>query len=261
MATKYPIVLVHGVMLKDVYGMKAFGKIESEMEKHGYDVRTSDQDAMGTVAHNAAQLHRYLHFVLSDTGAEKLNLIAHSKGGLDILYMIHEYGMADKIASITFVSTPHKGANMAKWLYNLPRPLRGLIVVAYNISYRILRDEKPDALELCRELIRDPNGIEVMRGIPAPEGIYMQSFSSTLYRSRDDFLMGIPLKIARCYEKIPCDGMVSAESATYANYRGDCTELSVSHSSVVDFFAHPKVRRGVLDFYIRVADELAEWGY
>lgn len=35
MVTRYPIILVHGIMLKDVWKFKAFGKIESVMRGNG----------------------------------------------------------------------------------------------------------------------------------------------------------------------------------------------------------------------------------
>jgi triacylglycerol lipase len=36
--------------------------------------------------------------VLSQTGAQKVNIIAHSKGGLDCRYAIANLGLEDKVA-------------------------------------------------------------------------------------------------------------------------------------------------------------------
>lgn len=106
MATKYPIVLAHGVVLKDVGRFKAFGKIEDVLKKQGYAVFNADHDGLGSIENNAAQLKRFIEKILSQTGAERVNVIAHSKGGLDTLYMIDRLGMADQIASLTFISPP-----------------------------------------------------------------------------------------------------------------------------------------------------------
>ena len=259
MATRYPIVLVHGVVLKDVWCFKSFGKIESVLKKQGFSVFSSRHDGLGGIESNAAQIKAYVEKTLALTGADRVNVVCHSKGGLDILYMIDRLGMGDKIASLTFISTPHRGSVFARVLYDLPTVLRAPLVVAFNLFYRVLGDEQPDALTVCRQLCAIEE--EVVKLEKSYEQIYMQSFSSTLKKSRDDLLMGIPLKFAKHFGSLPCDGMVSAESSKYGNYRGDCTELSVSHSEIVDVMVWGKKRRRVHEFYLSVAQELEQMGY
>lgn len=43
----------------------------------------------------------------------KLILIAHSLGGLDARYMLSHLGMADHIAALLTITTPHRGASLA----------------------------------------------------------------------------------------------------------------------------------------------------
>ena len=88
MATRYPIILVHGIMLKDVWKFKAFGKIESVMRGEGNEVFTSPHDGLGSIENNAEQIKTFIESVLDKTGKDKVNIVAHSKGGLDILYML-----------------------------------------------------------------------------------------------------------------------------------------------------------------------------
>lgn len=45
----------------------------------------------------------------------KVHIIAHSMGGLDARHMIVNLGMADKIASLTTIGTPHLGTSFADW--------------------------------------------------------------------------------------------------------------------------------------------------
>ena len=47
--------------------------------------------------------------VIEKTGCEKVNIIAHSKGGLDSRYAISILGMDKYTASLTTISTPHRG--------------------------------------------------------------------------------------------------------------------------------------------------------
>ena len=46
-------------------------------------------------------------------GAEKVNIIAHSMGGLDARAVVSTYGYGDVVASVTTVSTPHRGTAIA----------------------------------------------------------------------------------------------------------------------------------------------------
>ncbi len=260
MATKYPIVLAHGVVLKDVWRFKAFGKIEDVLKKQGYAVFNADHDGLGSIENNAAQLKRFIEKILSQTGAERVNVIAHSKGGLDTLYMIDRLGMADQIASLTFISTPHRGSPVASLLYGLPKLLRTPIAFGFNLLYHILGDEKPQALTVCRQLCAAEEDAVILENAADCAHIYMQSFSSTLKRSRDDLVMGIPLMISKRKGHFPGDGMVSVASCNYRNYRGDCTGFSVSHSEIVDFMVRGEKRRAVHGFYLSVARELEEMG-
>src|SRR5207344_275133 len=45
--------------------------------------------------------------------AKKVNVIAHSMGGLDARYAIARLGLGDRIASLTTIGTPHRGTPVA----------------------------------------------------------------------------------------------------------------------------------------------------
>lgn len=255
---KHPIILVHGIMLKDFWHFKAFGKIESILSSEGYSVFTADHDGLGSIENNAEQLKAYVLKILEKTASDKVNIIAHSKGGLDTLYMIDRLDMSKKVASVTFLSTPHKGSVIATKIYGLPRVIRSVLAATLNFWYRLFGDKHPDALTVCRQLMSNPDGT---LQVGEHEGIFMQSYSTVLEKSRDDFLMGIPLRFSRKYESLPSDGMVSVESSKYANYRGHCTDESVSHSQIIDFFAKKKKKDKIYNFYRTLARELKENGF
>ena len=50
---------------------------------------------------NAAYLQREIMEICRETGAEKVNIIAHSKGGLDCRYLISGLCMAFYVSSLT----------------------------------------------------------------------------------------------------------------------------------------------------------------
>ena len=259
MSTKYPIILVHGIMIKDLWHFRAFGKIEHILKHEGHRVYTSNHDGLGTIEHNAEQILDYIDKVLEKEKCEKVNIIAHSKGGLDSLYMIDRLGASSKIASLTFLCTPHKGSIIATKLYELPKFFRNFLAFWLNFWFKIFGDKKPNALGVCYELMSTPDSI--IETFDHHDGIYMQSYSTELEKSKHDFVMGIPLIFSRRYEDYPSDGLVSVESSKFRNYKGHCTNSSVSHSEIVDFFVRKTKRNIIYNFYRVLCSDLENRGY
>ena len=136
--TKYPIILVHGIAIRDSKILRAFGKIEKRLSDAGFSVYTASTDAFGTIENNAEQLKGIILGILDGTGCEKINIIAHSKGGLDSKHMIARLGMSDKVASLTTLSTPHKGSPVATKIWALPRWIKRCLAFFINTFYRII---------------------------------------------------------------------------------------------------------------------------
>lgn len=259
MKCKYPVVLVHGIALKQVGALSAFGRIGHKLEESGHSVFIAESDGFGTVENNAVQLKDFIMKVLRETGAEKVNVIAHSKGGLDTKYMITELGMEEKIASLTTLCTPHKGSVIASWIWELPRPLKSFVAFWIDGFYKIvMRDEKPDSMKACDQLRTAREEDETLR---FSYKVYCQSYSTSVDRMRDCFIMALPMKLYRHFEDVANDGMVSENSAKFENYKGRCLDIPVSHSQIVDFMAKKSQREKIYEFYKKICTELAEMGF
>lgn len=261
MNTKYPILLVHGLGMKDCFFMKSFGRIDRILRIQGYTVYKSRVDGCGTVEGNAARLKEEILSILAESGAEKVNLIAHSKGGLDARRMLEDPDMSGKAASLTTICTPHLGSPIASLVLKVPSFLLKYAAFFVNLFYRILGDKHPDVLTACRELKRVER-MEETSARPVP-GVFCQSFSATLRpeEKHTDFIMGIPAVFSRLMEKhAATDGMVPRDSAIYGVYRGDCIDGSVSHTEIVDFMVPDKRRDRIYAFYSSLCEELVKMG-
>jgi triacylglycerol lipase len=256
--TKYPIILVHGIALRETKLIRAFGKIEHTLKEAGYDVYTASTDGFGTIESNAEQLKEIILGVIGTTGAKKVNIIAHSKGGLDSKHMIRELDMADKVASLTTLCTPHQGSAIATHLWNLPMWIKKVITFFINGFYKLIGDKNPDSMKVCEQLKKADGEAEEES---LSDKVYCQSYSTKLKSGKDCVLMAVPLTLYNYTEGIDNDGMVSEESAKFENYRGECLDDSVSHTQIVDFLAKRKNRRRILEFYVDLAKELGEMGY
>ena len=256
--TRYPIILVHGLALRQSKAIRAFGKIENVLREGGYTVFVADIDAFGSIENNAQQLKDFVLGVLTETEAEKVNIIAHSKGGLDSKYMITALGMEDKVASLTTLCTPHRGSIIASWIWALPRWLKRYLAFIINCFYKLVGDKNPDAMRACEQLKHVDESADTLC---FSDKVYCQSYSTNLRRGRDCFLMGLPMTLYKHYERVDNDGMVSDESSKFGNYRGECLDMSVSHLQIVDFMAKKSQRERIFGFYVGLCRELCEMGY
>lgn len=254
--TKFPIILVHGIALKDSKVFRSFGKIDKKLKEQGYCVYVSRQDGFGTIANNAEQLKEEIECVLQKEHAEKVNLIAHSKGGLDCKYLITDLGMEDKIASLTTLCTPHKGSPVASKIMKLPKFMLKFVAFWIDLWYRICGDKHPDSFRVCQELQKHNN-----ETLGISDKVFCQSFSTTMNSARDDFVMSIPKLFFRQSDNVENDGLVSVESAMFANYRGSCLDEPVSHGQIVDFLTPKSKKERIYAFYTEICKELAEMGF
>jgi triacylglycerol lipase len=132
---RFPIVLAHGIarfdILLEILRSKLklpetdlgdlfqyFKGIRSHLEAHGFEVFHPNQDFAGAVDLRAGQLRARVNEIIALTGAEKVHIIGHSMGGLDARHMIVDKGMAERVASLTTIGTPHLGTTLADHVIN-----------------------------------------------------------------------------------------------------------------------------------------------
>ncbi len=256
--TKYPIVLVHGLAVKSFPVRNAFGRIPKELRKADISVHVLNQDGVGTIENNARQMKVMIEEICRETGMEKVNIIAHSKGGLDSRYMIAVLGMHTRVATLTTLSTPHHGSRLSTIILRHPAFMVKTLAFFINIFYRICGDRKPDvyaaAIDLTDEKMRQFN-----ETVPNSPSVYYQSYSATLSKEKA-FLTYIPYKIIRWCEKDETDGLVSVESSRWGTYQGHIAG-NPNHLQMISLSPSGKRRRAVAAFYKQIIAQLAELGF
>lgn len=113
-APRYPVVLAHGIMGFDAIGVgrirhEYFRGVRRGLEQSGCTVHVPRVARCGSIARRAAQLSELVRAL----PAAKVNVVAHSMGGLDARYAIARLGLADRVASLVTVGTPHRGTPLA----------------------------------------------------------------------------------------------------------------------------------------------------
>jgi len=269
-ATKYPIVLVHGAGFRDkTFRIGYWGRIPATLEAQGARIFYGGTDGWGSIESNAAMLKKTVESVLAETGSEKVNIIAHSKGGLEARYMISSLGMAGKVASLTTISTPHHGSETIDKVMGVPDFLyKGASWVMDGIFRVFIRDEAPDFYNGSKSLAAGyMKEFNIMN--PDDPGVYYQSFGGALTVIGGSILLSWT---AFPIEKIEGenDGLVTVDSAKWANYRGalrGAARRGVSHADLVDIWRRDLKIQPLLgaetirEFYVAVAADLKARGY
>jgi triacylglycerol lipase len=111
---RYPVVLAHGLFGFDevaVAGVRHhyFHGLPARLERHAPAVHRPCVSGAGTVVDRAEQLAACIRAL----PYRRVNVIAHSMGGLDARYAIARLGLQSRIASLTTIGTPHLGTPLA----------------------------------------------------------------------------------------------------------------------------------------------------
>lgn len=111
---RFPVVLVHGwTGWDDVQSYTYFYGVEADLSSRGVGVFVPALDPYNSCEVRSEQLAEQVDALLVTAHHRKVNLIAHSQGGLDSRRMISTLGYGDRVATLTTISTPHRGTPLA----------------------------------------------------------------------------------------------------------------------------------------------------
>lgn len=113
-AAPYPIVLSHGMAGFERIGpINYFYNVASDLRMRGEQVFESQVSPYDSSEVRGGALARFIDDALRISGACKVNVIAHSQGGIDARYVISSLHYGDRIGGLVTVSTPHQGTVVA----------------------------------------------------------------------------------------------------------------------------------------------------
>jgi triacylglycerol lipase len=266
--TKYPIMLIHGCGFRDRKLFNYWGRIPAALEEEGAEIHYGNQDSWANIEYNAAVLKETLQKIIAETNKNKVNIIAHSKGGLEARYMISSLCMADNVASLTTIATPHHGSVTIDILFKLPKWLFRLAAFFTNPFFRFLGDQNPDFYTTCRQFSTDHMKVFNVQNPDSPS-VYYQSYAAVMRSPFSDLFLFWPNLIISLFDG-KNDGLLTPESATWTNFRGvlrGATRRGISHADEVDFrrinFSKKPHTRGVVDMrqvYLDIVSQLKEKG-
>jgi triacylglycerol lipase len=285
--TRHPIVLAHGFDASPD-NRWGFRGVAEALRADGHRVYVAIVPPYQSPAARAAYLADHVEAALAD-GAERVNIVAHSMGGLDARVLVSALGYGDVVASVTTISTAHHGSAVADAAL--------AVIDGLGVDGKLL-----DALGTLwglgfNELAHDTNVRAALEGLSeaaapafnAAHGddprVYYQSWAGVssvggIRNPRDwsaceDRVLGgrpkadkmhaslVPMAafVAHGVKLDPNDGMVRVASAKWGDFRG-C--IPADHLDQVGYEAKgpdARTRFSHIRFYRNLAFELADGGY
>ncbi len=260
-ATKYPILLVHGMGFRDWKYFNYWGRIPKELIKNGAKVYYGHQEACATIDTNSQLIKNKILEIKAETGCEKVNIIAHSKGGLDSRYAITKLGMADSVATLTTVGTPHHGSQVSDEADSLPDSFYRKVSDGLDKRFRSFGDNTPDFYTLAHQLSCKYLE-EFNREVLDSDKVYYQSYASVMKYPFSFNLLGFTNLLLRKYG--PNDGLVTVESAKWGNFRGTFETKrirGISHGDTIDLKREDYAGFDPREEYVKIVSELKERGF
>ena len=177
-----PVVLLHGL---GGNGPGNVGPIALQLAAAGYCTfdLTYGEEAPGIpvgglidVTQSAHQIAAFIEQVRAETGAAKVDIVGHSEGGFQSLYIPKELGIANEIDKIVALAPPTHGTTFA-----------GLVSVANTLQLRQLVDQvlSQYGCPACDQLITGGSGVTTLDSGP----IAQPGIGYTVIASRSDELV------------------------------------------------------------------------
>ncbi len=262
-ATRYPIVMLHGIGFRDLCYFNYWGRIPKELVHNGAIVYYGHQQAWGTIEDNADIICQNIRKILKENHCEKVNIIAHSKGGLDARYLISGLHMEDCVASLTTISTPHRGSELLNILNKLPDGIYRLIASGFDRTFKRLGDPCPDCYHASKQL---SSGFcqEFNEKYPDSPKVYYQSYASYVKHTFGDNLLSIPNLLMFFTGAPKNDGLVTVDSAKWGHFKktfASSGRRGISHGDMIDLKREDYKGFDVIEAYVQIVAELKEMGF
>lgn len=263
--TKYPIVMVHGIFFRDWQFFNYWGRIPKALAKNGAVVSYASQQSANTIEKSAKEIAAHIENVIKSSGAEKVNIIAHSKGGLDSRYAISRLGMDKYVASLTTINSPHRGcAWVDRALTKVPKGVQNFLDRRYNSLFAKLGDSDPHFLLGVRELTQ--SACEKFNSeVPDMPDVRYTSIMSNMVSPRSaGFPLNVSYYLCRSATHGDNDGLVPCGSALYwedSRVIPKTKHRGISHGDMIDLMRENIEDFDVREYYVQLVRELKEQGF
>ena len=262
--TKYPVLMIHGVFFRDFRFFNYWGRIPGELIRNGCTVYYGNQMSAQSVEVCGTEIAAKIKEIVDETGCGKVNIIAHSKGGLDTRYAISCLGMAPYVATLTTINTPHRGCKFAEYLLGqASEKLKMSVASKYNAALKLAGDKDPDFIAAVTDLTAS-RCEELNKIMPDCPEVYYQSVGSCAYHAVGGrFPLNLSYHLVKHFDG-KNDGLVAQPSMVWGEkftffepvgYRG------ITHGDMIDLNRENVDGFDVREKYVEIVAGLKDKGF
>lgn len=176
--------------------------------------------------------------------------------------MVSKLDMGKCVASLTRVSTPHRGCTFVDVARNMPNKLYKGISRLFDKYYRILGDKNPDFYTASSQFTTH-HSKKFNEEVKDVDGVYYQSYATVVKNMFSDYVVTIPYILVKLTEG-ENDGLVSINSAKWGEFKGvlrSKNRRGISHGDIIDLRRDDYKGFDVIEKYVEIVSELKGSGY
>jgi triacylglycerol lipase len=264
--TRYPLLMVHGVFFRDFKPafLNYWGRISGELTLNGATIFYGNQQSAASVENCGKELADRIRTIVSQTGCQKVNVIAHSKGGLDTRAAIARYGVEDMVASLTTINTPHRGCEFADYLLGkFGQGFKDTVAGAYNAALSKLGDHDPNFIEAVTDLTHEACTTFNARTPDSPKVFYQSVGTYMKHSSGGRFPLNFSYHLVKHFDGRN-DGLVGEKSFGWGQkftFIEPTSERGISHGDMIDLNKENIDGFDVREFYVQLVSDLRTRGF
>ncbi len=264
--TRYPILLVHGWTGFDQIGpLTYFYGVADALTEDGYLVHAVQLDPYNSTEIRSLQLTDQVLDFLVESRSRKVDLIAHSQGGLDCRRMISTIGLGDRVSALVTIATPHHGTPVADVaLGYLPGATDEALDFLLNLLGATVTGSQSDAKAAFRSMSRRYVEDEFNPSNPDDPRVEYLSWTGLTcpFGRRCGDVCDVEIRWS--YDLIESmegdnDGIVPVDSAVWGEYQGTLPADHFDEVGQIAGVTGPNFDH--IEFYRMVAGELAARGH
>lgn len=259
---RHPVVMMHGFGL--LASLRRGGHLHREamfLRGLGVLAYAPNVSPYHTIPFRAATWATLIDEILIESRAEKVNLIAHSMGGLDARYLISKLGYHDRVASLITVATPHRGSALAEIVLETPDRVQSLMTDAARwVSDATMEGTPSDFHRAVCDLTPDYVTNTFNPEVPDHPDVRYWSYAAYAGRGTNVSINPVlaPLNMMLYGRQGPNDGFVASTSAVW----GECLgTLEADHAQQIGIGRSIGSKFDSCGFFGQMAEMLAAEGY
>jgi triacylglycerol lipase len=257
---KYPVLMCHG------YG--GFSMLVSPSPLHdscmrlrSYGIHAFAPNIVpyATIEIRAEQWADMIYKLKKQYGYEKMNVVAHSMGGLDMRYAISKLDIAGSVASLTTVAAPHRGTSLAELVLTAPDTIKEKLAELVDwFGESMYPAQKSDAVAAVEQLTREYVTKEFNPNTPDVDRVFYFSYSAAVGKGTSQPLNPIyRLQNQLIYQHEGVnDSFVTVESAKWGKH---LKTLDISHLEQIEIQISKERKPKVESFWKELALNLKRY--